>query len=92
MFEEKKDATVESVVLDYHEKTKEPRISVHKKIVKNLKPHQVSGIQFMYDACFESVERTMKSPGSGCILAHCMGLGKTLQVNLLFLSYSAFNQ
>ncbi|XP_050509138.1 transcriptional regulator ATRX homolog isoform X2 [Diabrotica virgifera virgifera] len=80
IFEEKKDATVEEVVLDYDPKTKEPVLEVHKKIVKNLKPHQVSGIQFMYDACFESLERIKNSTGSGCILAHCMGLGKTLQV------------
>ena len=34
----------------------------------------------MWDACFESLEQinSDKLPG-GAILAHCMGLGKTLQ-------------
>lgn len=39
-----------------------------------------SGVQFMWDCCCESVKKIEKSSGSGCILAHCMGLGKTLQV------------
>jgi len=34
----------------------------------------------MWDAMFESLERANSSEGSGCILAHCMGLGKTLQI------------
>lgn len=35
----------------------------------------------MWDCCCESVKKIEKSAGSGCILAHCMGLGKTLQVS-----------
>ena len=56
-------------------------IEVHKHLKKRLKPHQLDGIQFMYDCCIESVEKCKNgSPGSGAILAHCMGLGKTFQV------------
>ncbi|XP_070490376.1 transcriptional regulator ATRX homolog isoform X2 [Chironomus tepperi] len=76
--EEVKEIT--SLVLDFDEETKEPLLEADKKLVKKLKPHQANGIKFMWDACFESVERCRKESGSGCILAHCMGLGKTLQV------------
>ncbi|XP_051513971.1 transcriptional regulator ATRX-like isoform X1 [Myxocyprinus asiaticus] len=68
------------LVLDEDEETKEPLLQVHRNLVTKLKPHQVDGVQFMWDCCCESVAKVGKSSGSGCILAHCMGLGKTLQV------------
>lgn len=40
-----------------------------------------TGVQFIWDSCCESVKTANSSQGSGCILAHCMGLGKTLQVH-----------
>ena len=79
----------DDLILDYIEPTK-TFIKVHPGIVKLLKKHQIDGVKFMYDSCYGSVEHIKKpSSGSGCILAHCMGLGKTLQVcyvaaNLVF--------
>ncbi|XP_056665924.1 transcriptional regulator ATRX-like isoform X2 [Monodelphis domestica] len=68
------------LILDEDEETKEPLVQLHRNMVTKLKPHQVDGVQFMWDCCCESVIKTKTSAGSGCILAHCMGLGKTLQV------------
>lgn len=74
------NSKVEKLILDVDEVTEQPLLQVDKHLASKLKPHQASGIQFMWDACFESIKRIEKSSGSGCILAHCMGLGKTLQV------------
>ncbi|XP_037038304.1 transcriptional regulator ATRX-like isoform X2 [Bradysia coprophila] len=67
------------VILDFDSK-QNCAISVHPEIVKNLKEHQIAGVKFMYDCCYGSVDSIEKHNGSGCILAHCMGLGKTLQL------------
>ena len=76
----KEGAVVEEMILDFDEKTKETLVEVDKRLVKKLKPHQVGGIRFMWDTTFESLAQIKagKKPG-GAILAHCMGLGKTLQ-------------
>jgi transcriptional regulator ATRX len=68
---------VDPLILDFDKNQK--TIEVHPKLVKLLKKHQVDGVKFMYDTCYGSVSDKVITE-SGCILAHCMGLGKTLQL------------
>ncbi|XP_051540427.1 transcriptional regulator ATRX-like isoform X2 [Myxocyprinus asiaticus] len=68
------------LILEQDDVKSKPLVQVHMHFLSKLKPHQREGVQFMWDCCCESVQSVKSSPGSGCILAHCMGLGKTLQV------------
>ncbi|KAG9251695.1 P-loop containing nucleoside triphosphate hydrolase protein [Emericellopsis atlantica] len=54
-----------------------PRVPVvlDPKLTKTLRPHQVAGVQFMYDCVTGKVDEK----ANGCIMADEMGLGKTLQ-------------
>lgn len=71
------------LVLDIDNETKKILVEIPYVLVTRLKKHQTEGIKFLWDICFESVKEIKNSNGAGCILAHCMGLGKTLQAILL---------
>ncbi|VDN05329.1 unnamed protein product [Thelazia callipaeda] len=58
----------------------EPDVYVPFHLNDVLQPHQLGGIRFMYSNIIESVKDYANSPGFGCILAHAMGLGKTIQI------------
>ncbi|XP_056640341.1 uncharacterized protein LOC130447506 isoform X1 [Diorhabda sublineata] len=58
----------------------EPDVFVAPQISRIIKPHQIGGVRFLYDNVVESTSRFESSTGFGCILAHSMGLGKTLQI------------
>lgn len=64
------------LVLDFDADSKTKNIFVDGGISIHLKKHQIEGIKFIFDVCFESSDRLTESIGRGCILAHGMGLGK----------------
>lgn len=69
-------------------------IVVHPKISRKLFKHQIEGVKFMFDRCFNdlNVKRKYRRQDHGCILAHCMGLGKTLQVIALIQTAISYTQ
>ncbi|XP_052089587.1 transcriptional regulator ATRX-like isoform X3 [Mytilus californianus] len=70
------------LILEREEETNEPILEVDQDLVAKLKPHQVEAVEFLWNCTVESLKmlKEDKTEGAGCILAHCMGLGKTLSV------------
>jgi len=68
------------IVLEFDTVKNIPLITIQKELTKVLKKHQVEGIRFLWNTVFETVDKTNTTDGTGCILAHRMGIGKTLQI------------
>ncbi|XP_030139355.4 helicase ARIP4 isoform X1 [Taeniopygia guttata] len=68
------------VIVNINHPPNEEDIFLAPQLARAVKPHQIGGIRFLYDNLVESLERFKTSSGFGCILAHSMGLGKTIQV------------
>ena len=54
-------------------------VKVDRRLTAALREHQREGLQFMYNCTMGRRLSVDGAPLSGCILAHSMGLGKTLQ-------------
>ncbi|XP_060787681.1 helicase ARIP4-like isoform X2 [Neoarius graeffei] len=68
------------VIINVNHPEDESDIYLSPQLARVVKPHQIGGIRFLYNNLVESQKRFKSTPGFGCILAHSMGLGKTLQV------------
>lgn len=68
------------VVVNIGHPEDEPDVYIAPQLARVIKPHQIGGVRFLFDNVIESTSRFETSSGFGCILAHSMGLGKTLQV------------
>lgn len=64
----------------------DPIVYLNPSIAQRVKPHQMRGIQFMWREIVEDPKH------QGCILAHTMGLGKTMQVISLLITIAQCNQ
>ncbi|CAF3651610.1 unnamed protein product [Rotaria sordida] len=69
-----------NILININHPSDDPDLYIPKHLCSILKPHQIGGIRFMYDNIVESLQRFQTTPGLGCILAHSMGCGKTLQI------------
>ncbi|OJJ48875.1 hypothetical protein ASPZODRAFT_111102, partial [Penicilliopsis zonata CBS 506.65] len=58
----------------------DPIIYLHPSLGQWIKPHQLQGIQFMWRELIQDTKQ------QGCLLAHTMGLGKTMQVISLLIT------
>ncbi|MCJ1394694.1 hypothetical protein MMC18_007574 [Xylographa bjoerkii] len=67
-------------------KAGEEMIVINKEIGARIQPHQLDGIQFMWG------EIVTDDQEQGCLLAHSMGLGKTMQVITLLVTIAEASQ
>lgn len=55
---------------------------IHPEIAKKMKPHQIEGVRFMW----REITAAGDDGTQGCLLAHTMGLGKTMQTITLLVA------
>ncbi|CAJ0580005.1 unnamed protein product, partial [Mesorhabditis spiculigera] len=77
---ESKELTEGKLLVNSGRPDGDPPIYVAAHLTNTLQPHQLAGIRFMFDNVVDSIKEFKDSDGFGCILAHSMGLGKTIQV------------
>ncbi|KAI1321861.1 hypothetical protein F5Y16DRAFT_405056 [Xylariaceae sp. FL0255] len=69
-----------SIIINETKADDESFIYINPKIATEIKEHQVAGVRFMWDQVINAKTR------QGCLLAHTMGLGKTMQIVTLLVA------
>ncbi len=64
----------------------EPLVYLNDRIARRIKPHQIKGLRFLWREIVADPNR------QGCLLAHTMGLGKTMQVVSLLVTIAECTQ
>ncbi|KAI0905039.1 hypothetical protein F4823DRAFT_567141 [Ustulina deusta] len=71
-----------SIIVNESKRDDQGFIYINDEIAQRIKEHQITGVRFMWDQLVVAKER------QGCLLAHTMGLGKTMQVITLLVTIS----
>lgn len=67
-----------SVLVNVEEEDEELQVFIHPQIARQLQQHQIDGVRFLWREVITSATSD-DDGGEGCLLAHTMGLGKTMQ-------------
>ncbi|KAG9447661.1 hypothetical protein H6P81_013789 [Aristolochia fimbriata] len=72
---------IKGFIINVAREDNEEAVRIPPSLSAKLKPHQITGIRFIWENIIQSVRKVKSGDrGLGCILAHTMGLGKTFQV------------
>jgi SNF2 family DNA or RNA helicase len=75
-----KDDIGSHIVINLGKEEEQDLIHLNSHIGRRIQPHQIEGVQFMWREIVQDVVSKQ-----GCLLAHTMGLGKTMQVYVIAL-------
>jgi SNF2 family DNA or RNA helicase len=82
-FPQSNPGTPVSYIINEARKEHQSPIYIHEHLAGKIKDHQIEGARFMWNLVVGSKDQT---EWHGCLLAHIMGLGKTMQVIALLVA------
>ncbi|QDS69900.1 hypothetical protein FKW77_000945 [Venturia effusa] len=69
--------SLEKLIINPGKQDHEEEIYINDYIAEKIKPHQIDGVRFLWSSIIASTKK--RADMQGCLLAHTMGLGKTMQ-------------